>query len=138
MRIFQIGFNRCGTRTLSRFFRDNGLQTVHWDEGRLARRLFYNLEEGRPLIDGYADRDVFTDMEMLTSKVYLEGYKLFPILARENPDATFILNTRDRERWIQSRLAHGAGNYLQRYMHAHDLDSETGVIRHWTASWERS
>ena len=107
-KIFQIGFNRCGTRTLHHYFSRNGLRAVHWDEGRLARRMFANLASGNNLLEGYEQFDVFTDMEYLDDfGTYLEAYKLFPQLAAQYPNAIFILNTRNREAWIRSRLTHG-------------------------------
>ena len=109
MKIFQIGFNKCGTRTIHQYFCDNGIRSVHWDEGRLAQRMFKNLSDGESLLAGYEEYDVFTDMEFLSeSGVFLEGYKLFPFLAAQYPDAVFILNTRDRESWIRSRVSHEA------------------------------
>ena len=46
-KIFQIGFNKCGTKTLHHYFSRNGIRSVHWDEGRLAQRMFANLASGK-------------------------------------------------------------------------------------------
>ena len=71
---------------------------LHWDEGRLAQRIFANLASGSDLLQGYEQFDVFTDMEYLDDLgSYLEAYKLFPHLAAQYPNAVFILNTRNRE-----------------------------------------
>jgi hypothetical protein len=64
-KIFQIGFNKCGTKTLHHYFSRNGVRSVHWDYGRLAQRLFANLASGSKLLAGYEQFDVFTDMEYL-------------------------------------------------------------------------
>ena len=53
LKIFQIGFNRCGTKTIHDYLCANGLQGVHWDKGRLAKRIFTNRQLGRDLISGY-------------------------------------------------------------------------------------
>ena len=31
MKVFQIGFNKCGTKSLMDFFVQNGYPSVHWD-----------------------------------------------------------------------------------------------------------
>ena len=101
IKIFQIGFNKCGTRTIHRYLTRNGVSSVHWDAGRLAKRMYANLAEGRELLAGYEEFDAFTDMEYLDEfgTTYLEGYKLYPYLAAQYPNAVFILNTRNREAW---------------------------------------
>ena len=77
--------------------------------------MYANLAEGRELLAGYEEFDAFTDMEYLDEfgTTYLEGYKLYPHLAAQYPNAVFILNTRNREDWIRSRLVHGK-KYLMR------------------------
>lgn len=50
-RIFQIGFNKCGTVSLSRFFAENGVPAVHYDLGRLGRTMHKRYLQGKPLID---------------------------------------------------------------------------------------
>ena len=37
MRIFIIGFNKTATRTLHYFFKGNGLNAIHWDDGNLVK-----------------------------------------------------------------------------------------------------
>ena len=64
--VFQIGFNKCGTSTLHRFFELNGFRSVHWDRGTLAQRLYRNLTEGKSLIAGYEHFETFADMEHIS------------------------------------------------------------------------
>ncbi len=137
MKIFQIGFNRCGTRSIYSYLSANGLKSAHWENGRIARRMFVNLAEGRPLMAGMDHVDVFTDMELLTWDVFLEGYKLFPVLAQQYADAVFILNTRDREDWIRSRLQHADGYYLRRFKSYLNTPSNEHVVAYWRADWDR-
>jgi hypothetical protein len=138
MKIFQIGFNKCGTSTIHRYLSANGVRSVHWDKGRLARRMFTNLANGNSLLAGYEDFDAFTDMEFLDSAgTYLEGYKLFPYLAAQYPNAVFILNTRDREAWIGSRMGHGSNRpYAKRMMTHYDITSIEQLAELWRAEWE--
>ena len=37
-KIFQIGFNRCGTGSLYNFFKENGFISIHWDSGEIAKK----------------------------------------------------------------------------------------------------
>jgi hypothetical protein len=138
-KVFQIGFNKCGTKTLHHYFRRNGWRSVHWDKGRLAQRVFANLASGNKLLEGYEEFDVFTDMEFLDDfGTYFEAYKLFPRLAAEYPHAKFILNTRDREAWILSRLAHGKEfSYARRAMVHHNVTSLKDLTNLWRTEWEQ-
>ncbi len=137
MKIFQIGFNRCGTRTIYKYFAANRVRSVHWDNGRLARRIFLNLANGDDLLAGYSSFDVFTDMECLDGTHHFEAYKLFPYFAAQYPDAIFILNTRDREDWIKSRLKHVGGGYAGRYKQYLGIGSDEILTDVWRAEWDR-
>jgi len=76
VRIFQIGFNRCGTRSIHYFFLENGLRTAHWRHGRLARAIYANLTHGRSLITGFERIEAFSDMEFVDEHFVFEAYKL--------------------------------------------------------------
>jgi hypothetical protein len=138
MKIFQIGFNKCGTKTIHHYLATNKVRSIHWDKGRLAKRIFSNLAEGKNLLLGYDEFDAFTDMEYLDeSGLYLAAYKLFPYLAAQYPDAVFILNTRDREAWIRSRLQHGSECSYPRYQMLHyNVDTVTALADRWRADWD--
>ena len=138
MKIFQIGFNRCGTTTIHRYFLANGVRSVHWDKGRLAQRIFRNLSNGDELLAGYENFDAFTDMEFLdrAGAHHLEAYKLFPCFAAQYPDAVFILNTRDREDWIRSRLGK-KHDYAARARIYHNVVSNEDLANIWRADWKR-
>jgi hypothetical protein len=138
MKVFQIGFNKCGTATIHRYFQSNGIKSIHWDNGRLARRMFVNLANGDDLLAGYEAFDAFSDMEYLdASGTFLEAYKLFPYLAAQYPNAVFILNTRDREDWIRSRLRHSSGSYAVRQREHYKTESDEELTHVWRAEWER-
>ena len=49
-RIFLIGFNRCATRTITTFFRDNGYSSIHWGKGSVAAGIELAEREGKPLL----------------------------------------------------------------------------------------
>jgi hypothetical protein len=138
MRIFQIGFNKCGTTTIHRYLLANGVNSVHWDSGRLAQRIFTNLANGDELLAGYENFDAFTDMEFLDGAgvFHLEAYKLFPYFAAQYPDAVFILNTRDREAWIRSRFNRTVP-YAARWRTCYNIASDEDLADIWRAEWER-
>jgi hypothetical protein len=135
MKIFQIGFNRCGTKALTQLFGEHGLPVVHWAKGDLAGRIYFNLLKGRPPVAGLEHVVFFSDMEALNGDVFLEAYKLFPALHRHYPDALFLLNTRPVENWIRSRLVFREGEYAEWHMRLLGLSSQEALVEHWRKDW---
>ncbi|MFA0813010.1 sulfotransferase [Microbulbifer epialgicus] len=137
MKVFQIGFNKCGTTSLNHFFSRNGYKAIHWDYGNLALKLEENSQLGRPLLSAYEEYNFFSDMELVTSERCLYAFeKYFQELDRQYPDSYFILNTRPVDKWINSRLKHGGGSYLRRFQDIYSCDREE-VILHWKHEWYR-
>jgi glycosyltransferase involved in cell wall biosynthesis len=126
-RIFLVGHNRTGTRSLHRFFLANGLRSVHWDFGRLAVTIDRNLSHGRPPLEGYDDFDAFGDMESIATDRpdprlprfdsvpgrMIYAYRRFDELDRQYPGSLFIHNTRPLDGWISSRMSHEEGRYAE-------------------------
>jgi hypothetical protein len=129
-KIFQIGFNRCGTTSLAKFFEANGLRSVHWKvpsgvyAGRnLALLGHENLwDQSKLMFDGVEDFDFYSDMEFVSSHLITNLYEKFDIIDKHYPGSRFILNIRDPEKWIASRLQHGSkpskeySPYIQRWL----------------------
>ena len=163
-RFFQIGFNRCGTASLHRFFRLNGIASAHHDRGRLAIAMDANLRAGRPVLAGYENCGAFLDMSYLRAHIHVEIYKRWVVLLEQVPEAHFILNVRDVDRWVESRLAMGAWTewrgerpargfgppwdaphglvrrippFRERYRLCHGLADIDAVVAHWRADWAR-
>lgn len=138
-RIFQIGFNKCGTRSLYRFLQRSGIPTAHFARGLLACSIRDNLAAGKKPLAGRIDDWVgFTDMQQVTRDHAIEAVRYFRELYDYYPNSYFILNTRDKEGWIRSRLNHGAGAYARRYARALKLDEESGaVVARWAEDWDR-
>ena len=108
--VFIVGMNKTATTSLHHFFQDHGWQSVHYDGGRLARTMLRNALRGQRVLRGYDHRfRVFADMVVNTRDLRFEANTLFPALDRDYPGAYFILNTRDEDAWVASRLA----NYSQ-------------------------
>jgi hypothetical protein len=137
-RVFVIGFNRCGTRTIHSYFKSNGYKSVHWDKGNLANAIFRNLMEAMPLLTGYEGFSVFSDMEHIVPKVFaFEAYKLYPYFDVQYPGSVFILNTRDVDKWIKSRLDHGSGGYAAKWRTLFNVSNNEMLIARWRQEWER-
>jgi hypothetical protein len=141
-KIFVIGFNKCGTTSLHAFLKSGGLRSVHWrtpNKTVLAEVMFTNLSLRRPILDGINEFDAYSDMMYLSDKLHLEGNALFPIFDQEYPDARFILNTRDKSRWLNSRSKHGSretGSLLKRACACYGLRAPQ-VQQIWGAQWDR-
>ena len=136
MKIFQIGFNKCGTRTLHSFFERNGVPSVHWAQGTLALRILRNLLEGSAPVAGFEEYVFFSDMEASTDRFFVDAYKLFPFFHQHYPNAVFILNTRPRDAWLRSRLNHHKGEYAVRHMRLLKLESEAALRESWVRDWD--
>jgi hypothetical protein len=135
-RVFLIGFNRCGTRTIHWYFKSNGYQAVHWDKGKLANRIFRNLVDSAPLLTGYEEYSVFSDMEDIVRGVFaFEAYKLYPYLSAQYPGSLFILNTRDVDKWLKSRLEHGG--YAKKWKNLLSVESDEELLSSWRRDWVR-
>ena len=129
-KIFQIGFNKSGTGSIYQFMKNNGFSSVHWDGGHLSKKLQENYNLGKPLLYGYEQYQVFTDMEHRErNQLPYYSYQLyFKELDKQYPNSVFILNIRDIRKWIQSRVKHPG--YLERSMKAMGLQREE-VIEKW-------
>lgn len=158
-KIFQIGFNKCGTLSLYRLFSEHTkpkIKSVHWDYGRLALSMHNNLKKGRPLLSDYKDFQFFSDMEAL---VYEDGkcayhylFKNFDIIDTQYPNSKFILNTRPINQWIRSRLNHingyriadnkvqkigsGGQSYLESCMEFYQTKDVSQILLTWTEEWQ--
>ena len=136
-RVFQIGFNRCATEALHQFMLANGVPSVHWNGGFVALRVMANICRNLPPTQGYGGTLAFFDMEWVTDDMIVEAFKAFPCLYAVHPDAVFILNTRSRDAWIESRLAHAGGGYARSYQAAIGAPSKEALARYWADDWER-
>jgi hypothetical protein len=134
-KIFIIGFNRCGTRTLHYFFKDNNLKSIHWDNNNLVDVFENNIKSGNKLLENgktinkkvnsdcnYSEAIVFSDMtKNIINKDAKDYYKR---LDSDYPNSKFILNIRDVDKWIKSRKKHSNGRLLYEHMNFHNCDEK--------------
>ena len=107
MKVFCIGLNKTGTRSLHDALEMLGLRSIHWGGSELAEAVRRGpairdaveraLVEGRPLLDDLDDADAYSDILELSVK--------FDVLDRQYPGSKFILTTRDLDDWLASRQA---------------------------------
>jgi len=158
-RIFQIGFNRCGTKSLSLFFERQGFKVAHWKGGTVAASIELARRQAKPLLHHVPQYDVYTDMEkinisklrqqLLPKKVFRKvlahmdaeenspicAFKYFRELDEQYPGSRFILNTRSVDRWVQSRLRFNDRKYRS-CIHGdevHHSEAELGAC--WEKEW---
>lgn len=132
-KIFQIGFNKCGTTSIHKFFKENGLSSIHWDRGYLARTIKSNVDAKRDILFGYDKWDCFTDMEDVSKDIFVYT-QYFKELDRQYPNSKFMLNIRPVEKWLKSRENHGRGTYIEIYMKNWGMTHEE-VIKRWMRGW---
>jgi len=94
-RIFCIGLNKTGTKSLARAFELLGLRALH-DARRATPAIERAAEQGLALLTWIDDYDCYTDAPF---------YRWYRQLDEQYPNSRFIFNTREDEAWMQSRIA---------------------------------
>ncbi len=126
-RVFCIGLNRTGTRSLHLALEHLGYRSLHWGGPGVRQQVERAAAEGRPLVDDFPDVDAFSDIVFLSTH--------HDVLDDQYPGSRFILTTRSLESWIDSRTRHvernrseaAAGRYSGTF-----LEIEPG---RWTEEW---
>lgn len=132
--IFQIGFSRCGTTSLSKLFHGNGIPSIHWDEGRIAQRFKARMAAGEDPFADYPDTVFFSDMGNAMGTL-IEPYKDFRYIHQFYPDSYFILNIRDVQNWLASRANHWKlVEWQLKYLR---LTTVKQLLRYWEEDWHR-
>ena len=129
-KIFQIGFNKSGTGSIYSFFKMNGIKSIHWDDGLLSKKMKENSLGKKPLLTGYEEYQFFSDMEHKNDdeEFFYSYQKFFKDLDNQYPESIFILNYRDIDSWVKSRIKHP--RYLERTISSSGK-SEEEVIEMW-------
>lgn len=160
MKIFQIGFNKCGTTSFYNLFKGSGYNCAHyWVEVNLlsskkdirpteiyyfngvkdsrkyillADLFEYNKENDLPLLHGLNDDIIlYGDMENAEKNIY-SHVSDFKLLDQQYPNSKFILNTRSMEKWVESRNNHP--EYLSTCMNNYKCTA-LEVFKHWKKEW---
>lgn len=135
MKIFQIGFNKCGTTAIAKFYESRGLSAAHYENGKLAKTIQRNLDEGRHVLEGVSEYDVYTDMVFIDNYTHIEAFKRYREISSQVAGAKFILNVRKRRDWINSCLSHPL--FSERMMSVYGYKNLEEVKSHWQDDWDR-
>jgi hypothetical protein len=134
-KIFLIGFNKCGTTSLHKFFRNQGLKSAHcWIGNKSLAVEAARHSDAATCRKIFASWQVFSDFTFLKEKTFIEPLDLYPVWRHAFPNAYFILNDRNIDEWVRSRLVHKDGDFLKRYLIYSGCD-ETAAVAHWRAKF---
>lgn len=134
--IFFIGFNKTGTTSLHRLFKEYGIASAHWKNGKLAKQMLVNCLSNRKILRGFdGSYRVFSDMYFRNEKIYFEANSLFKQLDHDYPKSLFIYNTRPIENWLVSRARHKSGDgtktFIDFYKRYINSESDLDVMNLW-------
>lgn len=139
-KIFQIGFNRCGTTSLYNFFKNNcinNLKCIHWDNGNLAKSIYNNINNNQECLHQtkYLQYNFISDMEAkINDQVYYFAFLYtYQLLDQQYPDSKFILNTRNKENWINSRIKHYHNKDIEIQKKTYNVKD---IVSLWSDQWD--
>lgn len=146
MKIFQIGFNKCGTASLYEVFKNHTstkLNAIHWDDGRLGQTIYENYLNDNPILKGYENFDYYGDMQHKIYKdnkpyaMILPYISMFILLDQQYSGSKFILNTRDINNWLRSRINWLPGRDNDFYMRAYGIKNQKSLMALYTKLWHQ-
>lgn len=128
MKVFFIGFNKCGTSSLHAWLCDAGVKAFHGgqDTGGVDVAIMINIAQGRPALEGVSGYDAYLDLRML--------HQRFKDFDHDYPGSKFVLNTRPVDDWLRSRVNHLNGAYVAFTNLFHDVEL---TLSEWSDRWRR-
>lgn len=147
-RVVAIGFNKCATRSLARLFSSSGHSAIHQKlpsrgilglhgQRKLGGIMRSNVEAGRPVFEGIQDHVFYGDLIDSNRQSTFDGNSYFREILHDYPGTILILNWRDREDWIRSRLQHGHGEFAAREKRLRHLETLEELCQQWREEWDR-
>lgn len=146
-RVVAVGFNKCGTRSLAQLFARAGHPVVHqklparfpsryWTTRKIGRLMRMNVEAGRAVFDGAENYVFYGDLIDSCDRESFDGNTLYARILADYPDTILLLNWRDREDWIRSRLRHGHGEFAAREQRLRGLKNLDELTEVWRREWD--
>ncbi|HUG98220.1 MAG TPA: sulfotransferase [Gammaproteobacteria bacterium] len=142
-RVVQIGFHKCGTRTFQRLFERAGHKVVQHKLRAPLRRnrnaaflMRENLKAGRKVFSGMENYVFYAGLIYQTETESFEAIRSFREIIRDYPDTILLLNKRNREDWVRSRLKHGHGEFAKRVMRQRGIESVEELAETWRQDWD--
>jgi hypothetical protein len=123
-KIFFLGFNKTATSTTHFFLRGQGIRSVHYNHGFLARQIEISVSDRDELRRLLRRWTAYSDMSYFSETVVIEGNRHFRLFHELFPDAYFVLNDREVESWIKSRETHRTGHLTKRLIAYYKTDLE--------------
>lgn len=126
LKVFFVGYNKTATSAIFHFLARQGVKSAHWQQGRANLALEIERRVGSPAeLKKYLSQwTAYSDLTLSSDHQMLEGNRHFRLFHQLFPDAYFILNDRDPERWVASRIAHRGGQFAARSAAFHDCTAE--------------
>jgi hypothetical protein len=115
-KIFFIGFNKCATSAIAKFLARQGIKSAHWepDGENLAMEIEKRLDDPAALKRYLMRWTSYADLALSSEELMLDGNRHFRLFHELFPSAYFVLNDRDPEGWVKSRLSHRRGQFARR------------------------
>lgn len=142
-KVFQVGFNKCATRSLTELFARSGHLAAHHKfkprfgrNRNIAELVRTNVATGRKMFAGFDQYVFYADLMIQTRSETYEVYKDFRRVLEDYPGTILLLNYRDREDWIRSRLKHGHGTFCEMVMEANGFSTRDECADFWRADWD--
>ncbi|MEO1004035.1 MAG: sulfotransferase [Cyanobacteria bacterium J06638_7] len=147
-RVVAVGFNKCGTRSLAQLFARAGHPVVHqkvaagwisrfWTTRKIGRLMRLNVEADRAVFFGVDHYVFYGDLIDSSTQGSFDGNTLFRRILADYPDTILVLNWRDPDDWIRSRLSHGHGEFAAREMRLHGLANLDELAQFWRHQWDQ-
>ncbi len=130
MKIFQIGFNKCATKSLHYFFEQNGYKSFHWKDNKgrkLDDVLYNNYSKGIDILNSMEEYTFFCDSNFVQ--------RHFELLESHFPNAKFIFNIRPMKDWLRSRYNHGGGITRNYYIKKYNVP-QSEILKFWECEWK--
>jgi hypothetical protein len=142
-RVVQIGFHKCGTRSFQRLFEGAGHKVVQHKlraplrpSRNAALQMRENLRAGRRIFAGMEHHTFYAGLIYQTEAESFEPIRHFREIMRDYPDTILLLNLRNREDWIRSRLKHGHGEFAKRVMRQRGIENAEQLADTWRQDWD--
>ncbi len=141
-KIFQIGFNKCATRSMGEWFDNNGISSRHWIDVPtkqqrdlyqfkqyigtnrvIGRKIYNNYSNNKALLDNYDEYTFYGDFGVFIQKSQDYDLKflnnsnaskmsIYKLLIKQYPNSVYILNIRNVNKWLKSRFLHYKDDYF--------------------------
>nr|WP_254438156.1 sulfotransferase [Ruegeria arenilitoris] len=147
-KIFFIGYNKCGTTSLDHLLKSAAIRSVHYHAPMVdfnplllrkpLQKIYFSLasevvrrSSDRAALRKLLDRHTaYSDLFFFSETSQVEAIEYFELFHDLYPEAFFILNDRDENKWLQSRKKHKGGSLVREAMKYYATDTD-GVIEIW-------